>query len=67
MAERIFSSDVCSTVYATAEYATSLRNLGRIGFASDNVFSDGYATQLASVTGNNSDGYVGTLKVGIAV
>jgi protocatechuate 3,4-dioxygenase beta subunit len=62
-----FPTDVCSTVYGTTEYATSLRNLGRISFASDNVFSDGYATQLATLTGNNSDGYVGTLKVGIAV
>jgi protocatechuate 3,4-dioxygenase beta subunit len=61
-----FPTDVCSTVYAAAEYATSLRNVGRVSFASDNVFSDGYATQLATVTGNNTDGYVGTLKVGIA-
>jgi protocatechuate 3,4-dioxygenase beta subunit len=62
-----FPTDVCTTVYGTTEYANSLRNLGRISFTSDNVFSDGYSTQLATVTGNTTDGYVGTLQVGISV
>ncbi|NRF66303.1 intradiol ring-cleavage dioxygenase [Aquincola sp. S2] len=61
-----FPTDVCTTVYNTSAYATSLRNLGRISFTSDNVFSDGYSTQLATLTGNTSDGYVGTLQVGIS-
>jgi protocatechuate 3,4-dioxygenase beta subunit len=61
-----FPTDVCTTVYGTTEYAASLRNLGRIGFASDNVFSDGYSTQLATMTGNNTEGYAGTLQVGIS-
>ena len=33
----------------------------------DNVFSDGYSTQMLSITGNNTDGYVATLTVGLAV
>jgi hypothetical protein len=42
-------------------------NLSRITFATDNVFSDGVTTQLASVTGNLTDGYAARLQVGIAV
>ena len=61
-----FPTDVCTTVYGTSGYASSLSNLGRISFTSDNVFSDGYSTQLATLTGNTTDGYVGTLQVGIA-
>ena len=34
--------------------------------ASDNIFSDGYSTQLATVTGDATSGYVATLQVGIA-
>ena len=34
--------------------------------SSDGIFSDGYATQLATVTGSVSAGYVARLKVGIS-
>ena len=58
----------CSEVYATGgEYAASVRNLAAISFASDNVFSDGVSTQLATVTGNVTDGYVATLDVAVPV
>lgn len=58
---------VCTTVYATATgYGTSATNLSRISFATDNVFSDGVTSQLATVTGNVTDGYVANLTVGIA-
>lgn len=33
----------------------------------DNVFRDGWTTQLASVTGSNTSGYAATLTVPIAV
>ncbi|MCC2974525.1 intradiol ring-cleavage dioxygenase [Massilia sp. IC2-476] len=52
--------------YATAGYATSVANLARISYATDNVFSDGTALQMASVTGNPNQGYVATLTVGVA-
>ena len=61
-------TDICGTVYAGATgYSTSVTNLSRISFTTDNVFSDGVATQLASVTGNLTDGYAARLQVGIAV
>ena len=34
--------------------------------SSDNVFSDGTSTEMLSITGNNSSGYVGTITVAIA-
>ncbi|XHS78089.1 intradiol ring-cleavage dioxygenase [Burkholderiaceae bacterium UC74_6] len=61
-----FPTDVCSAVYATSGYGNSTANLASISFATDNVFSDGYSTQLATMTGSVSAGYVATLKVGIA-
>lgn len=62
-----FPTDVCSTVYNNASgYSASVSNLARISFASDNVFSDGYSTQLATVTGSVAAGYVATLTVGIS-
>jgi protocatechuate 3,4-dioxygenase beta subunit len=63
-----FPTDVCSTVYATASgYATSVANFAGISFASDNVFSDGTATEMSTVTGSVADGYVVSLQVGVAV
>ncbi len=53
-------------VYATTGYTSSVRNLARISYATDNVFSDGYSLQLATMTGNVTDGYVATLPVAIA-
>lgn len=62
-----FPTDACTTVYSTASgYASSLTNFNRISFASDNVFSDGYTTQLATLTGDVANGYAATLTVGIA-
>lgn len=59
--------DICNEIYNNATgYATSKTNFARISFASDNVFSDGYQTQLASVSGDLSGGYVATLVVGVA-
>ncbi len=61
-----FPLAACNEVYATAGYSASVRNLANISFATDNVFSDGHALQLAAVTGNATDGYVATLTVAIA-
>ncbi len=58
--------DVCSAVYATSGYSASVANLAAISFASDNVFSDGTSTQMATVTGSASAGYAATLVVGIS-
>ncbi|MCX2865555.1 intradiol ring-cleavage dioxygenase [Paucibacter sp. PLA-PC-4] len=62
-----FPTEVCSDVYnSVAAYSASIRNLAAISFASDNVFSDGVTTQLASMTGSVATGYIANLTVGIA-
>ncbi len=58
---------VCNAVYATSGYSASIANFAATSFANDMVFSDGYSTQLATVTGDTSAGYVATLQVGIDV
>jgi protocatechuate 3,4-dioxygenase beta subunit len=54
---------VCQAVYATGSYEQSVRNHARTSLTSDNVFRDGYASQLATVTGSVSAGYVANLSV----
>jgi protocatechuate 3,4-dioxygenase beta subunit len=55
--------DVSEDVYADARYSGSAANLAAISLDSDNVFSDGYSLQMASVTGSVDDGYTVTLNV----
>ncbi|MDE0777398.1 MAG: 3,4-dioxygenase subunit beta [Nocardioides sp.] len=56
--------DVCNEVYASAEgYDASVANMQQTPLEGDNVFSDGYSLQMASVTGSVDDGYVVTLNV----
>jgi protocatechuate 3,4-dioxygenase beta subunit len=58
---------VCEAVYAESAYAGSAANLRQISLSSDNIFSDGVDTQMATVSGSASAGYAATLQVGIAV
>ena len=44
--------DACTAVYATAGYEQSVQNLAQTSLATDMVFSDGYSTQLGTVTGS---------------
>lgn len=60
-----FPVATCQAVVATSGYAASMSNLAGISFASDTVFGDGVTLELASVTGNTTDGFVATLQVGI--
>ena len=53
--------------YTSSGYASSVSNLARVSFATDNVFSDGTALQMASVTGNATQGYSATLTVGVSL
>jgi protocatechuate 3,4-dioxygenase beta subunit len=55
--------EICTAVYATTGYETSVRNHSRTTLASDNVFRDGSSQQLATVTGNMSAGLVANLTV----
>jgi protocatechuate 3,4-dioxygenase beta subunit len=58
--------DVCRAVYATdSGYSQSIPNLDRLTLATDNIFRDGWALQLASMTGNTAAGYVASLLVGV--
>lgn len=61
-----FPDAASNAAYATTGYSASVRNMAAISLATDNVFSDGYSLQLASVTGNVTDGYVATLTVGVS-
>ncbi len=58
--------DVCDRVYATDGYSASVDNLAETTLADDNVFSDGYDTQLATVTGTIDAGLIATLTVPVA-
>lgn len=60
-----FPQDVCEAVYATPGYESSVGNLAQITLDSDNVFSDGYSLQMATVKGSVTDGYTATLNVPI--
>jgi protocatechuate 3,4-dioxygenase beta subunit len=62
--------DICSTVYSGATgYSASVSNLARVTIASDNVFGDNSTAQMAAMTptlsGDISNGYTGTLSIGI--
>ncbi len=60
---------VCRTVYAqTSLYPGSTNNLNGVTLANDNVFRDDQAVhQLATVTGDTTNGYVGYLEVGVGL
>lgn len=59
---------ICRTVYESdSNYSASIRNFNSITLASDNVFGeDSGALQMATVTGNMTEGYVATLTVGVS-
>ena len=57
----------CTTVYANDGYTESIRNLAQITLESDNIFSDGYSLQMATITGDATNGYTAKLTVGVAV
>lgn len=58
--------DICETVYAESGYEQSVTNLSKVSLTTDNVFSDdGGALQLATVTGDVSNGYTVALNVGV--
>jgi protocatechuate 3,4-dioxygenase beta subunit len=56
----------CQAAYATAGYETSTQNLPQITLNTDNVFSDGVDLQLATMTGDATNGYTAKITVGIA-
>jgi protocatechuate 3,4-dioxygenase beta subunit len=57
--------EACDAVYATTGYSASVTNLSRVSLATDGIFSDGYALELATAVGSASTGYVATLTVAV--
>jgi protocatechuate 3,4-dioxygenase beta subunit len=57
--------DACAQVYATAGYEQSARNLAGTSLEGDNVFADGYSTQLATASGSPQAGMTLALNVGV--
>ena len=62
-----FPRAILDEAYAAAGYEASVRNLAQLSHASDMVFADGTALQMASVAGNAAQGYVATLAVGVSL
>jgi protocatechuate 3,4-dioxygenase beta subunit len=55
----------CDLVYATTGYQQSITNLSQVTLASDNVFSDGSALELATVSGSVAAGFTAALTVAV--
>jgi protocatechuate 3,4-dioxygenase beta subunit len=56
----------CDSVYATTGYEASVTNLAQVSLSTDNVFGDDSGvTQLATVTGDVTNGYAAALTVGV--
>lgn len=62
-----FPTDVCNTVYNNATgYSASIANFSRVSFSSDMVFSDGVTLEMATITGDLTNGYTAALTMAIA-
>jgi protocatechuate 3,4-dioxygenase beta subunit len=61
-----FPEAITTAVYNTSLY-TNGQNTSVASNAADHVFSDGTTYQLLTLTGNTTNGYVGTLEIGIAL
>jgi protocatechuate 3,4-dioxygenase beta subunit len=62
-----FPVETCQAIYSgVSGYSSSTSNFARISFATDNVFSDGVSLQMATLSGNTSQGYSGSLNIAIA-
>ena len=55
--------DVCTAVYATEGYESSVENLARTSLSTDMVFSDGVDQQTPTMSGSVDDGFVASLVV----
>ena len=57
--------DACKLVYGTTGYEQSVQNLTQTSLETDNVFSDGYSTQLGTASGSVAEGMTVKLNVGV--
>jgi protocatechuate 3,4-dioxygenase beta subunit len=58
-------AETSELVYATRGYERSAESLSQTSLETDNVFSDGYAGQLATVSGTVDGGFTIKLNVGV--
>lgn len=59
-----FDDDVNDTVYATSAYSKSAATRETTN-DEDDIFNDGYADELLSLSGNVNDGYTATITMGV--
>jgi protocatechuate 3,4-dioxygenase beta subunit len=64
--QNAFPQDVTQAVYASPLYVAHGQNTSVAGIAQDGIFSDGYALQMPTVTGDTTSGYVARLAIGVA-
>ncbi len=61
----------CDTVYASSGYSSSASNFSSTTTSNDNVFGDNSSTQVTAMTpvmtGDLTNGYTGTVTVGLAI
>lgn len=60
-----FPDSINTAVYKTSLYSTHGQN--SITNSSDGIFSDSYNSELATLTGDTTNGYAATFQVGVAV
>ncbi|NUO52521.1 MAG: dioxygenase [Polyangiaceae bacterium] len=60
-----FPEDACADAYETAGYEASVDALAGVSLESDNVFGDGATLQLATISGDATNGFVATLTVAV--
>jgi protocatechuate 3,4-dioxygenase beta subunit len=56
-------SDTCNLVYATEGYEASVKNFANVSLSTDGVFSDGWSTQVPTMSGDVASGFTGRLQV----
>jgi protocatechuate 3,4-dioxygenase beta subunit len=60
-----FAQSVTSAVYGTSPYSSHGQNTSVTSFAADNIFNDGTAYQIATVSGSVNTSLAATLNVGM--
>jgi hypothetical protein len=55
----------CNAVFASDGYSQSVSNLKQVSLTTDNVFSDGWSSELATMSGSVANGYTATLNVAV--
>lgn len=62
-----FPQEITQAVYNSSLYAARGQNTSVPSFSQDNIFSDGTALQMTTVTGSVASGYTAKLVIGVNV